>query len=204
MKDLPSRKLDLGFTLIELLVVIAIVGILSALLFPAIQRALMRARMTEAMNNGRSLHQSIVAAEMDSHMVLPASSGSHAFDNSTDYFKWLVTNGMVEVTFDFFSAYGLPEARGVDAGKFTAEHNAWCVVADVGNGGHPSTPVLFTRNLSITALDDDLGDALTDGTPFGKAGVVVVTRGGSAGPLVARDLGESFNPIGATNAVLRP
>ncbi len=64
----PSRQ---GFTLVELLVVIAIIGILVAMLMPAIQRAREAARRTECINNMKQL---VLASHnyQDTHRVFPS------------------------------------------------------------------------------------------------------------------------------------
>jgi prepilin-type N-terminal cleavage/methylation domain-containing protein len=222
------RKLGLrGFTLIELLVVIAIIAILAAILVPAVSDALLRGRLTQVMSNGKNIYTALFAKEMEDAVFMRIAPyaryggslniSNMEFTTTTEYFQWVVTSGVMNVEFAFFAAPGVPPTSGTNAANFTAQNNAWAAGAGIGEATPDGTPMLFTRNLQITALSQvrtdqpiDLPTVLPtavgnrENSPFGDKAMVIVFKGGSTLAPRAKDVQGTFNRLGATNQVLRP
>lgn len=192
-----------GFTLIELLVVIAIIGILSALLFPGIQSALLRARAAARGGEMRSAFVSIFDKTLfgeDSWPTDDAAIGT-VYTTSTDYFEHLLTNGTIKgVDFRLFSAPGLREARTrSDWTDFGEDANAWCVTLGLTEDAPDSVPFLFTRNIQFDGTTvDTLNEAEPlnpDEQPFGDKVAVVIYKGGHSVVYTKDTLTrEAFNP----------
>lgn len=80
----PQRRSSSGFTLVELLVVIAIIGILVALLLPAIQAAREAARRSQCQNNLRNLGLGLLNFA-DSYKEFPIGIRTEPLDAPASY-----------------------------------------------------------------------------------------------------------------------
>lgn len=185
---MSMRKIK-GFTLVELLVVIAIIALLVAIVFPAINNALLRGRVTATSVNGRNIYQAIVGAQtsdiyLSAASVFPDGDDSVPSGTTHEYFIHLVTSRVMNVGFSFFAAPGVPSES--DPNSFNGDNNAWQIV-DESESLSETAPFLMTKNItggSAMALNSiGLSEADIEGLttqPFQRRGFAFVTRGGGA------------------------
>lgn len=88
---LPFSRTRVGFTLVELLVVIAIIGILAALLLPALAASRNTARAAFCANNLRQLSASTILYTDDANDRFPYNVGTkqiHAWASQSIFWNW--------------------------------------------------------------------------------------------------------------------
>ena len=195
-EGLALAGLILGYVQIGLMAIL--LPLLAAILLPAVNKAVTTAGMVSTVANGANIYKAAFAGQMENAVSgggAPAWPQKGQYRTSTEYFIRLVESGALAVSYDFFSAPGIPSAKSSDARDFTADHNAWRLVLGLEDAPE-GTPFLFTKNHDPGTLrsgDDRI--VLNDAPPFGKQGMVVILKGGSAFTLRGNQLRNSmFNP----------
>ena len=196
----PPMRRCRGFTLIELLVVIAIIGVLIALLLPAVQAAREAGRRVQCVNNMKQLVLAIHNYE-SIHSMLPLGRVSTPLPGvpvpgyfqgcqNTNWFTQMLPQFEQQALFNSFNfAIGLEGVYDATGMPYGFRANSTCFDTKLSAFVCPSD-----EELSFTATWPTNGFTLT--LPRGNYGVnwgnTVLTQAADAGGAASRNLPVAF------------
>jgi prepilin-type N-terminal cleavage/methylation domain-containing protein len=181
----PHPKRDRGFTLVELLVVIAIIGVLVALLLPAVQAAREAARRGQCVNNLKQLATAVHNAA-DSRRVFPPGFVS----------KTSISNGNIWIEAQFGESghsWMLETLPFMEQGPLYERWNFSLNVAQNAEAAQTDVPSFYCPSRRAGVRDEDRRSMFMEwqsgGTDYGGcmgAGNYFFDDGNSTGPFYHR------------------
>jgi hypothetical protein len=168
-----------NFNLVSLVVIVVLLGLLVAVLFPAVSGSQLMAPMTSVGARGKDIYVAITAANtarepLGLPTVWPKSNpptnniddiSQMNFTNSTDYFTALYDGEHVGTAehnpyvrgFDYskLAGAGVP-AHYLGKCRLKPDNNMWTIAKNVRDTMEEIVPILVTRNLAAESLVTDL------------------------------------------------
>jgi len=165
--------------------VIAIIGLLAALALPAVTGALARAQLTGIVSNARQIH--VAAQQMALDVITGASTVGWPGDNNTPttgsakvYLEQLKNGGYLAEAeiIKLVSGPGFPQAANWNG---LAAANIQFRIGNVTAGEDGTVMWLWTKNFHPNSNDPIAASDLKSDVGPGKAGFVVLRKGGDGG-----------------------
>ena len=221
-KHAPTPSRNATAVMIATLGVIIFLSVISsAVFFPAMSNAILKANMKAMSTHARDIYAAMAGVntarepigrgtvwpKAGNTVTLGDDISKMTFGNSTDYFNAL----HVVMGFDYSKCAGAVVTPSTQD-WLTAQNNAWTIAANVTDDMPDTIPVILSRNVDPASLIPREGDDLCQQfirpsekfrSPFGNRGFVIIRKGGAVTCYTKRYTNLDSLYFGASEAELQ-
>ncbi|BBO31840.1 DUF1559 domain-containing protein [Lacipirellula parvula] len=201
-----------AFTLVELLVVIAIIGVLVALLLPAVQAAREAARRSQCLNNSRQIGLGILNFESAKKLLPSGGEGTDwsdpaapktGFDRHSTFTQILPYLEQTAVAAQFNLKYGYNDlaapqnqiAAKTQIEAFLCPSNSIRQPDPAGYGGTDFMPTVYTDIHPTTGVRDNIASRADGALALVPAKMALISDGTSNTIALAEDAGRNWEEM---------